>query len=75
MKKILVVLLMVIFSSCDNNNPVQLSYYKDKRTGLCFSTLGYGTNDHPNENTMSCVPCDSLKNVSVVELNSISSKK
>ncbi len=40
-------------------------YIKDNRTGLCFGEI------EPNSNSESitCVPCDSLKKVTVIEIN------
>ncbi len=61
MKKLIIILSLVILSSCERPSYVEggddivlgeIHYKKDTRTGLCFAESGGG-----NSFTMTCVPC------------------
>ena len=76
MKKILVILLLsIILFSC-KTNPSEIDngfkYIKDYHTGLCYSVSNLGFFDNGivkgtqyDNRTLTCVPCDSLKNINV----------
>lgn len=70
-----IIFIILMFCSC--GNPFQPSidkqakeinfiYLKEPTTNLCFSVVVYGGWIH--ENKMTCVPCDSLKNVKVYDI-------
>ena len=42
-------------SSGSNVSGLEIRYFKDLRTNLCFAERGYG-----DSYTMTCVPCDSI---------------
>lgn len=43
-----------------------IAYFKDHRTGLCFAAINStNTQSLSNSSSITCVPCDSLKNVEV----------
>lgn len=79
MKKILIVLaltLLVISSGCtygtqyseksDNHEIVKkITYFKDKRTGLCYAVVNSHTAYGYSVTSFTCVPCDSLKNKNI----------
>jgi hypothetical protein len=77
MKKLgkIMVLMMVsamLLSSCQwtgkpNTHKLErnIEYFKDKRTGLCFASINSMTADGYTITSITCVPCDSLKNVKV----------
>lgn len=60
MKNLILILSLVILSSCDNPSYVEgagkstnnIYYIKDSRTGLCFAERGSG-----NTYLFTCVPC------------------
>ena len=77
MKKILAFLgLVVIMSACQmsttaNVNKIgdNLRYFKDSRTGLCFAAIGsVSASSGSSYTSITCVPCEALKNVEVKEL-------
>ena len=81
MKKIVLSIIAVLtFSSCcesiQSHNEKKAEeimgkviYAKDPKTGLCFVLTGSGERDSRTEiNMLVCVPCDSLKNVSIINL-------
>ena len=43
----------------------RITYIKDERTGLCFAVLNNSTDGYRSTFTITCVPCDSLKRVSL----------
>lgn len=44
-------------------------YFKNMKTNLCYSMCNYNTSEGSmNSGTFTCVPCDSLKNVEIIEL-------
>lgn len=45
-----------------------ITYVKDKKTGLCFATVLAVGSDGWNSSSITCVPCDSLKNVPITVL-------
>lgn len=75
MKKSNFVLLLstvvIYFSSCQFNDSVNvedvkdhLTYFKDDRTNLCFSSIAStNTSSLTQSVSITCVPCDSLKNI------------
>ena len=76
---ILVLLFIAGCNSKDESNQVKFIYMRSKSTGLCYSMTNIGsisTDDniilvnsgYYDSRSMVCVPCDSLKNVSVKEL-------
>ncbi len=42
-----------------------ITYIEDEKTGLCFAVLNNHTDGFRSTFTMACVPCDSLKNVTI----------
>lgn len=82
MKKIILfaaaIVLLTAFSSCSVNSSKidvdsfeteDIIYFKDLRTGLCFGVAAsrvYGATSSTGMG-MTCVPCESLKNVKVYE--------
>ena len=70
MKKLIIILSLVILSSCERPIPSyteggygnkldEIHYMKDTRTGICFAERGSGT-----RYTMTCVPCsDEVENL------------
>ena len=78
-KNLILVLLLGIgfaLSSCGaksarlgNIDPDEIEYMKDCRTNLCYAVVGAERGSHisgaAESMGMSCVPCDSLKNVNV----------
>ncbi len=68
-------LLILIFSSCIRKDSkvigeyMQPVYAKDRVTGLCFAFVKYSDNE-PDSRSMTCVPCDSLKNVYIYLMKS-----
>jgi len=45
-----------------------LAYFKDPNTNLCFAAVNStNTKSWSNSSSITCVPCDSLKNVKVHE--------
>lgn len=72
MKKLILLTIMVIgILSCQDNSPAnveklnELTYFKDGRTGLCFAAINSLTYGGGKVTSITCVPCDSLKNVEV----------
>lgn len=70
MKRLVVLFLMLVFLSCQNNSlsnkdeiVVNISYIKDENTGLCFATVNSLTYGFYSIVSISCVPCDSIKNL------------
>lgn len=76
MKKLISIAVIVIITSCDASVSTvdqsqkekianSLTYFKDTTTGLCFAAIGSGAVDRLAEANVSitCVPCDSLKNI------------
>lgn len=61
MKPIIIFIILLIFSSCEPNAQY-MQYYRDARTGVCFAVTG------ASMNTATCVPCDSLKHVTIKPL-------
>ena len=64
------ILMMVScqFNSKPDTNEIKdnLVYFKDPRTGLCFAAVNStNTKSLSNSSSITCVPCDSLKNVEV----------
>jgi len=43
----------------------KITYIKDERTGLCFAVLNNSTDGFRSTFSITCVPCDSLKRVSL----------
>ncbi len=43
----------------------KMEYFKDSRTNLCFAAFATGVGLGSQIITITCVPCDSLKNVEV----------
>lgn len=78
MKKFLIVFLCgIILTSCNmtsapsnsdaQSNVSQISYIKDTRTGLCFGMLNSTSYTGYEITSITCVPCDSLKNVLLIQ--------
>lgn len=76
MRKILIIFLCgIIFTSCNmtsapssanaQNNVTKISYIKDSRTGLCFGMLNSTSYSGYETTSITCVPCDSVKNILV----------
>ena len=64
MKLKFLVLCTLFFFSCQTvveKTKKNLIYFKDERTNLCFGII-----DNKSSVSITCVPCDSLKNI---ELN------
>ncbi|MFA6397874.1 MAG: hypothetical protein WDK96_03480 [Candidatus Paceibacterota bacterium] len=80
MKKVVKSLFFCIFiglySACTQPRPTSdgsaedvienIKYAKDKRTNLCFGMLSSASADGFRNVSVTCVPCDSLKNVEVL---------
>lgn len=74
MKKIIIIFTLALLGGCGVGSSTNVSidgddiqYIKDNRTGLCFAYVGSSrimTVDTEGLG-MACVPCDSLKNVTV----------
>jgi uncharacterized protein YpmB len=70
----LIILFFAIISlfSCQSNKTkaksIHTVYLKSKKTGLCFSAIDFETGTGFEYNSLTCVPCDSLKNVEVIEI-------
>lgn len=68
---LLFVVIMLFNFSCQENNTINvdsiksITYFKDIRTGLCFGALKSVTYGPRDVTSITCVPCDSLKNVDV----------
>lgn len=43
----------------------KITYIKDDKTGLCFAVLNNSTDGFRSTFSITCVPCDSLKRVSL----------
>lgn len=69
MKKLLVFLVLLIaLGSCiktpsEIENLTKIEYFRDTRTGLCYATITSWTELGYIVRSITCVPCDSLKNV------------
>lgn len=67
----LVAVLAVVLTGCQLSSESyvkgikkNLVYFKDEKTNLCFAAINSITTSSLTESTsISCVPCDSLKNV------------
>lgn len=76
MKKIILLTLMIIgILSCQMNSPTNveklngLTYFKDSKTGLCFAAINSTSYSGYYVTSITCVPCDSLKNVELKTIN------
>ncbi len=66
-------LIILIIQGCQINEKPEvdsikenLVYFKDSKTGLCFAAVNStNTKSMSNSTSITCVPCDSLKNVDV----------
>lgn len=77
MKKLIVVLSMlsiVTMTSCQqtkqsNTDEIKknLIYFKDSNTNLCFGAINSFSAQGYEVTSITCVPCDSLKNISVLK--------
>ena len=76
MKKLIVVSLLsiVTMTSCQQtkqSNPDEIKknliYFQDSNTNLCFGAINSITAQGYEVTSVTCVPCDSLKNVSVLK--------
>lgn len=65
--------LAVVLTGCQFNSETNVKevkknivYFKDENTNLCFASINSTSTGSLSETTsIACVPCDSLKNVSV----------
>lgn len=67
---IIATIIVIIICSCSNKSTIptiQVVYFKDPTTGICFSACTAG-GTFSGTNTMTCVPCDSLRNVEVFSI-------
>jgi hypothetical protein len=70
---LMIMVLLVSLSGCQVNEKPEVNsikenlvYFKDDRTGLCFAAVNStNTKSLSNSTSISCVPCDSLKNVEI----------
>lgn len=77
MKKLIVVLStlsILVMTSCqqtEQSNPDEIKknliYFQDSNTNLCFGAINSITAQGYEVTSVTCVPCDSLKNVSVLK--------
>lgn len=74
MKNIIIAIsTILLIQSCQINEKPEvdsikesLVYFKDSKTGLCFAAVNStNTKSMSNSTSITCVPCDSLKNVDV----------
>jgi hypothetical protein len=78
MKKIVLFLIPIVFFSCgptpetvimQTAAKLEMVYFKDTTTNVCFSAIKYGKDaSNVDYKTFTCVPCDSLKHVSIYKL-------
>lgn len=72
MKKILLGLIVFSLVSCQTSqeraDEYTLVYLNDKKTGLCFVALNMNGQSFDGQ-TLTCVPCDSLKNFELATFN------
>lgn len=68
MKKLFIFLVILMFISCEQYVPSSpkeivegMTYFKDGRTGLCYSVIRSLSADNYAVTSFTCVPCDSLK--------------
>lgn len=64
MRKIILISLLMVGCSAESAHK-EIEYFKDKRTGLCFAEYGNIGSITTDSYTITCVPCDSLKNVNL----------
>ncbi len=66
-------IVLILIQGCQINEKPEvegikenLVYFKDNKTGLCFAAVNStNTKSMSNSTSITCVPCDSLKNVDV----------
>ncbi len=79
MKKLIFSLTVLSLSACtmsqktndDDSQSVtsNITFSKHMKTGLCFGMVTFTKSGGFNSVSVTCVPCDSLKKVKVVEVN------
>lgn len=74
MKKIVIlsIIALMCLCSCQNSEKTNvkrvknnMTYFKDDSTGLCFASVNSISTQGGSYTSITCVPCDSLKNVTV----------
>ena len=73
MKRIITTIILgVLMTSCSqqytsqpkvSNVKSNVTYFKDERVGLCFGAINSQTSDLLLVTSITCVPCDSVKNL------------
>ncbi len=77
MKRIIALFgLLLLLAACQESSTTnvekienKITYFKDARTGLCFAALNSTTYGGSDVTSITCVPCEALKNVKVTVLN------
>lgn len=65
MKNIILASLLMIGCTDGESLHRNITYFKDERTGLCFAEYGNVGSITTDAYTITCVPCDSLKNINL----------
>jgi len=67
--KYLTILALILLTSCDTGPATsdeatnQITYMKDNKSGLCFARTTSNSYGGHDITSITCVPCDSVKNL------------